>query len=210
VLNAPYSAERRFTSIDTKADGTTNPTETGGSEARDSQGRTYSAGERLWTYIDHGKSVLKREMLYRVDDPVANTETRWDSTSKEVKVIHLPKNTSDGNAPEAGCPSVCPDIDDSFFKVEKLGRRMIEGVEADGERKSYTVPVEQGHNDHPIVVVHETWYCPELKIIVLETNNDPRSGQTTSQLLNVIRGEPDVSKYRPPADYIVNDVRVSW
>jgi hypothetical protein len=101
-------------------------------------------------------------------------------------------------------------IDDSFFKVEKLGRKVIEGVEADGERRSYTVPIGQDHNDHPVVVIHETWYCPELKIVVLETNDDPRSGQTTSQLVNIVRGEPDVAKYRPPAGYVVRDVQVSW
>jgi hypothetical protein len=151
-----------------------------------------------------------REMLYKIDDPVANTETRWDSSSKTAKVIHFPKNTSGGNTPEAGCPSMCSGIDDSFFTIEKLGHRMIEGVETDGERKSYTVPAGKDHNDRPIVVVHETWYCPELKITVLETNEDPRSGQTKSQLLNIVRGEPIVSKYRPPADYVVNDVQVPW
>jgi hypothetical protein len=91
VLNAPYSAERRFTSIDKSADGTINRSQAGGSEARDSQGRAYSAGERQWTYKEAGKSVLKSEMLYRLHDPVANTDTRWDTTSKEVKVIHWPK-----------------------------------------------------------------------------------------------------------------------
>src|ERR1035438_2683617 len=82
VLNAPYSAQRRFTSVSNGADGTSSRSESGGSEARDSQGRTYSAGERQWTYMDSGKSVLKSELLYRIDDPVANTETRWDSTLK--------------------------------------------------------------------------------------------------------------------------------
>jgi hypothetical protein len=212
VLNAPYSAQRRFTSISTGSDGKTNRTESGGSEARDSQGRTYSAGERQWTYQDAGKSVLKSEMLYRIEDPVARTETRWDSTLKVVKVIHFPKGASEGSSLGTGCPAECPreTVDDSFFKVEKLGHKIIEGVEADGERRSYTVPVGQDHNDRPIVVVHETWYCPALKIVILETNNDPQSGQTISQLVNIVRGEPDVSSYRPPADYTVEDVQVSW
>jgi hypothetical protein len=88
ILNAPYSAKRHFTSITKHADGTTSRIESGGSEARDSQGRTYSAGERQWTYFDGKKDVLKSEMLYRVNDPVANTETKWDTTSKVAKVIH--------------------------------------------------------------------------------------------------------------------------
>src|ERR1039457_5859278 len=60
VRGAPYSAERRFTSVSIGADGKDTTTESGGSEARDSQGRTYSAGERQWMY----QGVLKSEMLY--------------------------------------------------------------------------------------------------------------------------------------------------
>jgi len=76
VVNVPYSAQRRFTSIAKAADGTINRTESGGSEARDSSGRTYSAGERHWIYPEGGKSVLKSEMLYRIHDPVADTDTK--------------------------------------------------------------------------------------------------------------------------------------
>jgi hypothetical protein len=50
--------------------------------------------------------------------------------------------------------------------------------------------------------------CPELKIVVLETNDDPRSGTTRNELVGIAREEPDVAKYRPPADYVVHDVRL--
>jgi hypothetical protein len=60
----------------------------------------------------------------------------------------------------------------------------------------------------PIVVVHETWYCPELRIVILETNDDPRSGETRNELVNIVRGEPNVTKYQPPADYIVHQVQI--
>jgi len=57
-------------------------------------------------------------------------------------------------------------------------------------------------------VVHENWYCPELKIVVLETNDDPRSGRTRDELVDIVRGEPDVTKYQPPAGYVVQDVQI--
>jgi hypothetical protein len=183
--NAPYSAQRRFTPIDKLVDGKINRSESGGSEARDSLGRTYSAGERHWTY----QGVLKNEMLYRIHDPVANTDTRWDSSSKEVKVVHWPQN-------------------DLAASIEKLGTKTIEGVTAEGTRSSYTVPAEQGSNDHPIVVVHETWYCPQLKIVILETNDDPRSGTTRNELVGIVREEPDVKKYYPPANYVVHELQM--
>jgi hypothetical protein len=205
IQNAPYSAQRRFTSVDALVDGKINRSESGGSEARDSQGRTYSAGERHWTY----QGALKSEMLYRIHDPVANTDTSWDSSSKEVKVIHWPQNVSNDEASSAQC-QVCLDAmtSDLEASTEKLGTKTIEGVAAEGTRSSYTIPAKQGPNDHPIVVVHETWYCPQLKIVILETNDDPRSGTTRNELIGIIRGEPDVKKYNPPSDYVIHELQM--
>jgi hypothetical protein len=151
-------------------------------------------------------------MLYRIHDPVANTDTRWDSTSKEVKVIHYPQSAREENASQGQCPAEC--LEDTMKALgnefEKLGTKTIEGVVAEGKRSSYTVSAGQDHNDHAIAVVHETWYCPELKIVILETNDDPRSGRTTNQLVSIVRGEPDISKYHPPADYVVHDIQIPW
>jgi hypothetical protein len=59
-----------------------------------------------------------------------------------------------------------------------------------------------------LTVVHETWYCPELKIVVLETNDDPRTGTTKNELMSIVRGEPDTTKYRPPTGYVIQDIQV--
>lgn len=209
ILNAPYSAKRHFTSVTKHADGTISRIESGGNEARDSQGRTYSAGERQWTYFDGKKNVLKSEMLYRIDDPVANTETGWDTTSKVVKVIHWAQSASSEDASAVKCPAACDDTGaNAWDVVEKLGTKAIDGFIAEGTRSSYTVPGGQDHNDQSIVVVHESWSCPELKIIILETNDDPRSGTTRNELIDIVRGEPDATQYRPPADYDVRKLEL--
>ena len=203
VLNSPYSAQRRFVSIEKVADGTTRRTEAGGSEARDSEGRSYTAGERHWTYLDEGKPVLKSEMLYRIHDPVSNTDTRWDSTSNEAKVVHWPKGERTGAIDISAFTGPVPGS-----VLEKLGVRTIEGVVAEGTRSSYTIPGQQDKSGKLLTVVHETWYCPELKIVVLETNDDPRTGTTKNELLSIVRGEPDTTKYRPPASYVIHDIQV--
>ena len=210
VLSAPYSAKRRFTSVTKLADGTISRSESGGSEARDSQGRTYSAGERQWTYFDGKKNVLKSEMLYRIDDPVAQTEARWDTTSKVVKVIHWTQSASSEDASPTKCPAACDEAGTNALGdvVEKLGTKTIGGFITEGTRSSYTVPTGQDHNDHPIVVVHESWYCPELKIVILETNDDPRSGTTRNELIDIVRGEPDATQYRQPAGYVVRELQL--
>jgi len=61
--------------------------------------------------------------------------------------------------------------------AEKLGARTIEGVVAEGTRSIYTIADQQDRNGKALSVVHEKWYCPELKIVVLETNDDPVAEQ---------------------------------
>lgn len=210
ILNAPYSAKRHFTSDMKRADGTNEHSDSGGSEARDSQGRTYSAGERHWTYFDGKENVLKSEMLYRIDDPIANTQTRWDTTTKVVTVIYWPQSTSKEGAREVECQTSCDDgtMDIPGVVVEKLGEKIIGGVMAEGIRSSYTIPAGQDNNSKPVIVVHERWFSPELKIVILETNDDPRSGSTKNELTDIVRGEPDTTQYRPPADYIVRKIKL--
>ncbi|HUZ94490.1 MAG TPA: hypothetical protein VMU57_06210 [Edaphobacter sp.] len=208
VLNTPYSAKRRFISYTKKADGTLTREESGGSEARDSQGRTFRAGERHWTYSDGNKSILKSEMLYQIDDPVANTETKWDSSTKEAKIIHSSQSDLKQDALEAACLCDEQGTTDSGAGVHKLGMRTIRGVVAEGTRSSYTVPIGRDQNDKPYVVVHESWYSPKLKIVILETNDDPSSGSSRNELLDIIMGEPDPAQYRPPTDYIIRDVHL--
>jgi hypothetical protein len=190
-----------------KADGTVTHEESGGSEARDSQGRTFSAGERHWTYSEGNRSVLGSEMLYRIDDPVANTETTWDSTSKEVKVIHWPQNDLKQDALETACPCN-KEATTSNIKVEKLGTRNIQGLVAEGTRSSYTVAIGRNQNDKPYIVVHESWYSSKLKIAILETNDGPSSGTTKNELIDINLGEPDTKQYRPPTDYVIHDLQM--
>lgn len=200
VLNIPYSAKRRFTDMKKLADGTIRRSEFVGSIARDSQGRTYSADERQVTYFDGKKNVLGSEMLYRIEDPVAQSETKWDTTSKIVQVIHWPQNTPKDVSKTLQAWLNPPST------VEKLGRKTIGGLVVEGTRSMYTVPAGQDHNEQPIAVVRDSWYCPELKIVILVTNDDPRSGSSRDELIDIVRGEPKVTQYRPPADYVVREV----
>jgi hypothetical protein len=67
-------------------------------------------------------------MLYRIQDPVSNTETRLDSSSKEVKVIHWPERALGGSAADPFNAFLGPLGED----LEKFGSMTIEGVVAEG------------------------------------------------------------------------------
>jgi hypothetical protein len=60
-------------------------------------------------------------------------------------------------------------------------------------------------NDRPILVVHEEWRSPELKI-VRTIDRDPRTGEQTMELQNLVRIDPDPALFQAPAGYKVQDM----
>jgi hypothetical protein len=59
--------------------------------------------------------------------------------------------------------------------------------------------------DRPIVNVRETWTAPDLKIIVYTTDDDPRTGSRTTELINLDRAEPDPALFQVPEGYTIKD-----
>lgn len=90
-------------------------------------------------------------------------------------------------------------------KIENLGKQVIEGVEVVGTRATYTIPAGEIGNTLPIEIVEETWYSPDLQLMVLTKSRDPRSGETSYRLTNLTRNEPDRALFEVPADYTVRE-----
>lgn len=89
-------------------------------------------------------------------------------------------------------------------QTEDLGSRDIEGVQATGTRRTVTIAAGVIGNEQPIQIVSERWYAPELKTVVLARRSDPRMGDHTYRLTNILRGEPDPSLFQVPSDYTVH------
>jgi hypothetical protein len=88
---------------------------------------------------------------------------------------------------------------------ESLGKRTIEGVEAEGTRTTFTIPAGQIGNERPIEIVSEQWYSPELQTMVMTRRSDPRMGETTYKLTRIDRTEPMRSLFEVPPDYTVKE-----
>jgi hypothetical protein len=87
------------------------------------------------------------------------------------------------------------------FTEEKLPAQMIEGVLAEGVRRTNTIATGTQGNDRPFNIVSETWTSPDLKLTVLSKTDDPRNGESVMKLTNISRNEPDPTLFQPPADY---------
>ncbi len=89
--------------------------------------------------------------------------------------------------------------------TEDLGQQTVEGLSANGTRSTTTIPAGAIGNLQPIKVVAEQWVSPDLQVLVLTKHSDPRSGETTYRLQNIVRAEPDRSLFTVPPDYTLKE-----
>lgn len=133
--------------------------------------------------------------LIFIDDPVSGeifTLYPEDQTANKIKPQGPPPNNRQEikGPPEAG-----------EGKTESLGKKTIEGIEAEGTRTTFTIPSGQIGNDQPLYIISESWYSSELQIVVMSKHSDPRFGENVYRLTNINRTEPQRSLFAVPNDY---------
>jgi hypothetical protein len=53
--------------------------------------------------------------------------------------------------------------------------------------------------------VNESWYSADLQMLVKSVNTDPRFGETTYRLTNIVRAMQNPALFQIPPDYTVSD-----
>jgi hypothetical protein len=108
-------------------------------------------------------------------------------------------------APEGGMVMEWHGTKERNAQRESLGKQLIEGVEAEGTRTTFTIPAGEIGNEQAIEIVSERWYSPELQTVVMTRHSDPRFGDTTYKLTNISRTEPDRSLFEVPSGYTLKE-----
>jgi TonB family protein len=93
--------------------------------------------------------------------------------------------------------------------TERLAKQMIEGVECEGARAVATMPAGAIGNERPIETVNETWYSPELQMMIQSKRSDPRFGESTYRVTNIVRSEPESALFQVPSEYTIIDSRAN-
>ena len=88
-------------------------------------------------------------------------------------------------------------------ETENLGNQNVNGVSCQGTRITMTIPKGQIGNDREIKVITEQWFSNDLGLLVKSSTSDPRFGDTTYQLNNIVRAAPDPALFQIPADYTI-------
>lgn len=89
-----------------------------------------------------------------------------------------------------------------------LEHKTLEGIPVEGRKTTTTIPAGQIGNEQPLTIVSEQWRSPDLKVLVMTRHVDPRTGESTYRLTNIIRAEPDRSLFMVPPDYEVKDTGI--
>jgi len=82
---------------------------------------------------------------------------------------------------------------------EDLGHQAFGGIDAQGTRSTTTIAAGAIGNDRPINIVSERWVSADLQMTVKSSNKDPRFGETTYELTNILPGHPDPTLFQMPA-----------
>jgi len=219
VAGAPYSAEAVTQHVQLLADGNRIEQNTSGTVARDKQGRV----RRDEALPGFSSSDGDAPHLVMIEDPVAGVHWTLDARTKtairmpfaRTKMPPPPPGAGDtvffSSAGPSGPPSVHffskMQLRDDSSDVTKtdLGTQNIEGVAAKGTKITRTIAAGAMGNALPMLITTETWYSPELKVLVMSKTSDPRMGETTYKLTDIQRAEPAPSLFQVPDDYTIKD-----
>ena len=88
-----------------------------------------------------------------------------------------------------------------YEPAEQLGEQVLEGLLVKGTRMTDTIPAGTIGNERAIDIVTERWYSEDIDAMVLQRFSDPRSGETTYRLVNVVLGDPSPDLFQVPQGY---------
>jgi hypothetical protein len=198
VRGAPYSAEVESESIQTLADGNRIVQRTTARLFRDGEGRVRREEDR-----PSGLAAVS------ITDPVTGTSVSLDMENHRafqtptMAWVGVTDALQKVHEMATSFNYVAGRRVDEDVKVERLPARTIEGVRADGLRRTTTIAAGAIGNELPIQIVSEEWLSPELQVLVLTERSDPRFGTSTYRLRNINRTEPPAFLFQVPSDYTI-------
>jgi hypothetical protein len=228
VQGAPYSATISNESVQTLSDGNRIVQSSTGTTARDSQGRTRQ--DAPLPPIGNLSAANAPHLVF-IMDPVAQVSYSLNLTDKTAQKMSVPSGAPGPSASIAGtrpvfvttqsagvqlpdAPPAPPAIamikslgseEHADVATEDLGTETMEGLLVSRTRTTRTIPAGEIGNEKPISIVTEVWTSPDLKTIVYSKRSDPRMGEQTFKLTNIVRAEPDASLFTVPADFKLTD-----
>lgn len=235
VQGAPYSATITNESVQTLADGNRIVQTSTGTTARDSQGRTrqdmalpaignLAAANTPHLVLIHDPVAQASYTLNLTEKtaqklptppPLPGDAGGSSGAAAGMRVVTrsaVPLASADPLPVTIGAPTGAAFFQKQIISgeqehatTEDLGSQTMEGILVNGVRSTRTIPAGEIGNDRPITIVTEVWTSPDLKTVVYSKRSDPRMGDVTFRLSNLVRTEPDPTLFTIPPDFKIVD-----
>jgi hypothetical protein len=210
VRGVPFSAEGVVTLKLVLFDGTRIERTVPARYYRDTEGRVRR--EQTIMGISSLDPRKDAEAVVTIVDPVAGFVYTLVGNKREVQRMRLAAGT--GASIEADlrelASAVSSEVSQRKAGIAKarqnLGTRDFDGVQAAGQRMTSTIPAGAMGNDRPIEVIDEVWTAQDLKLQVLTTHSDPRTGDVETRFTKITRAEPPADLFKIPAGYKIVDI----
>jgi hypothetical protein len=196
IAGAPFSATVTVENAVPMPDGSVDTKRTINLVGRDSRGRIHNERRRLMPEGFHGSPMLLEVRLF---DPQTRVVTFYDPMTRIARQRVVPEAPQRTNppAPARANPQV---------KVEDLGTTTLNGLDAKGTRRTFTVPAKLSGTGKPVEVVDEYWYSEDLHVNLLVRRTDPRTGVQTVAVSAIQRVEPAAEFFEVPEGYRTVDM----
>jgi len=230
VKGVPYSAEIVTEMNQTLADGNRISRRTTGRVYRDGEGRIRREEDRQNGTVAISIVDGVAGASYRLEP---ETRIAWKTSSeattaimKEVEAKRRDEQhrmeaerAAERSAPAGGevhartaapplPPPPPPPGEADIRNAGVLERKTMEGIVVEGRKNTSTIPAGQIGNEQPITITSEEWRSPDLNVLVMTHHTDPRMGESSYRLTNIVRGEPDPSLFQVPAGYTIKETGI--
>ena len=201
VRGVPFSADGVVTLKLVLFDGTRIERTVPARYYRDSEGRVRR--EQTIMGLAPINPVRESQAVVTIVDPVAGFVYTLVGDKQEVQRMRLPTGVEPRAANLSGIVRMDPRIS---TVAQSLGTRDFDGIQAVGRRLTITIPAGALGNDRPIEVIDEVWTAQDLRLQVLTTHHDPRTGDSETRFTKISRAEPPADLFKIPAGYKIVDI----
>ena len=203
VIGVPFSADTVTEVTQQLADGNRVEQRLTGTIARAANGRIRL--ERTLAGFGSATSPRADVRIVTISSPADRVQYRLDEPRKIAWRLRLPPPPPSGAFAGRSAGPPRPGL-----KTEQLAPIQFEGVRAEGTRTILVLPAGSIGNERIIETVSERWYSPDLQVVVHTRRVDPRYGEVTYRLLNIVRTEPAPFLFEVPADFTLSEQRPFW
>ena len=154
--------------------------------------------------LDHRASLARRMTSLSIRETASDEESvkikASEVTNSRFRILSPRRAAENNQKPREGVAA-----HPAGTKKEFLGQREIDGILAEGERLTQTIPVGIFGSQDSIKIVSEQWYSPNLRTVLQIKRFDPRFGESIYNLTNINRSEPTAALFTVPTGYKIRD-----